>query len=131
MLSGQSSMVSTSGSTAGIFSSSGHDAMFPTSPMSVKPDPAFSDNLFAPQSVGLLSQQAEASSLVQNKPVGLFTPQTIAQSTLLSPQQAVVQSAPAVTSPNHELSKEDLEAFNANYFVIGKVPEHAPPQELC
>lgn len=56
---------------------------------------------------------------------------------LQPPEQSQVQpSVPEkktilTQESTNALTQKDLEAFKADKFILGKIPEHAPPLELC
>ena len=70
----------------------------------------------------------------------LFSPQQSNSTSIFpSPAPAAQQpSAPGSTQSTSvgggdasDLSPEDLEAFKADKFILGKIPEKAPPLNLC
>ena len=85
----------------------------------------------------------EAPKLFQDTP-SLSMTQESASKTIFSPPAAIGggdKMGPITTgasdvaaqdgSSSSELTQEELEAFRAPEFVLGKIPEHAPPPELC
>lgn len=84
-----------------------------------KPQPAFPS---------LPAEESKLAKLLFSPPTAQPDGITISQPIGLLPAVTPVQSA---TSQDHTLSKEDLEAFKADKLIIGKIPEHAPPPDLC
>ena len=105
---GPLSTTSQDGAAASIFSSN-----FATNPLSM------STSASASRPQPALSSLSQGSNIT--KP--LFSPPAIQPA-----QQALTPNAKA---QDCELSQEDLGAFKADKFVLGKIPEHAPPPDLC
>ncbi len=115
----------------------------------------FSDNdgnssLFGPANTS--SSDSATSSLFDTKagsqdskqaPLLLFQ-DTKSQAPLIHPPNSTLPTTqsqnPTSTAPMQNsqadvhvdgLKQEDLEAFKADQFVLGKIPEHPPPLDLC
>lgn len=80
------------------------------------------------------------SSIPQNNalaPKNLFSAPSSALGGSLFPQEVPLLPQPATTgsSPDgdaaSELTPEELKAFMADRFVLGKIPERLPPPHLC
>ena len=72
---------------------------------------------------------------------GLFPQSSSGNKTTGQPPAATAQtitsgenSASSVTasqSTDFQLTEEELQAFKSDKFVLGQIPEHPPPEELC
>ncbi|EDO27237.1 predicted protein [Nematostella vectensis] len=80
------------------------------------------------QGTGLLGNGTVATASSNNLPAttpGPFsTPSAI-------PQSSTAPSATASSATNLKCSEQDIAAFKAEKFVLGKIPECPPPPELC
>ncbi|XP_058819867.1 uncharacterized protein LOC131682429 [Topomyia yanbarensis] len=79
-------------------------------------------------------QATQPISAMTNQPVAPFG--TPAQSVFGGTSQQIVPPTVAIQSANlysrlEDLSKDQLDAFNAERFELGKIPTVPPPRELC
>jgi len=92
-------------------------------------------------SLSFLAPQALASS--NNGGVSLFPPSIVSQGTSSTPSQQLDMSATSVTATgapsasatggaisDTKLTSEEIQAFKADKFILGRIPEHAPPPDL-
>ena len=75
---------------------------------------------------------------------GLFPQSSSDNQTTGQPPAASAQTGSAITSgensassvtasqsTDYQLTEEELQAFKSDKFVLGQIPEHPPPEELC
>ena len=88
------------------------------------PQPLFGD---------MTSQQSKqtpttSSTGLGGHQLGLNSPSQQSSTTQV---QATAQSSSDATSADGQLTDKEIEAFKADKFTLGQIPEHAPPDMLC
>lgn len=58
------------------------------------------------------------------------TLQTVGTDTITSGVKSPISTTTS-QSADHQLTEEEVEAFKADKFVLGHIPEHAPPEVFC
>lgn len=74
-------------------------------------------------------QQSDSMSIFHPSPAP--APMAAQQVTQLQTMQSMPGSTQSAGGDASDLSPEDLEAFKADKFILGKIPEKAPPPNLC
>ena len=85
-------------------------------------------NLFGPstqQQAAVVGRQPPASTNVFGAPTAA------ASSAGLFGQAVETQRDDSIYTPEAELTADELAAFKADHFELGKIPERPPPQSLC
>lgn len=78
----------------------------------------------SPMGGGGLSPQSSSDNQTTRQP-----PAATAQ-TITSGENSA-SSVTASQSTDYQLTEEELQAFKSDKFVLGQIPEHPPPEELC
>ena len=71
-----------------------------------------------------LSPQSSSDNQTTRQPLAA-TAQTITSG------ENSASSVTASQSTDYQLTEEELQAFKSDKFVLGQIPEHPPPEELC
>jgi len=71
------------------------------------------------------------SSSSDNQTTGQPPAATAQTGSVITSGEKSTTSATASQSTDYQLTEEELEAFKSDKFVLGQIPEHPPPEELC
>ena len=81
----------------------------------------------SPMGGGLFPQSSSSDNQTTGQP-----PAATAQTgSVITSGEKSTTSATASQSTDYQLTEEELEAFKSDKFVLGQIPEHPPPEELC
>ncbi len=128
-MSGTSQVSTISGDSAALFgplSSTGRSDAATASLFDTTMTPKLFQDAIPPGAHALPSTPQQSSS-----PAAFPPPPAGDQIAMATPSHPAPSSTDATDSAASELTQKELEAYRAPAFVLGKIPEHPPPPDLC
>ena len=134
-----SSLFGNTTTNSSLFGSQKQSSLFASPPSTTLAQPLFMQTTARSLFRDMGSQDMLTKQNLVSTPMGLGGQQQVnqVQTTQLSqPQQSNTSaltnnSVAAASAESTKLTDKELEAFKAAKFVLGQIPEHAPPDVLC